>query len=113
MNPRLSGVELTLGDGNQYIVPPLTLGMCQRFAEVISGHTSADVKGFESITKLLPVLYAAFQRNYPAVTQEQFADLVDLSNYLDVFRAVMKVSGMERAATPGESLPAVGTSPTM
>jgi hypothetical protein len=50
---------------------------------------------------LFPVLYLAFKRNYPDVTEEQFADMLDLRSYSEVTSAVMAESGVKPAA-PGE-----------
>ena len=47
----------------------------------------------------------ALKRNYPDMTREQVAELLDLSMMRDCMNAVMSVSGMvpkEAAATTGE-----------
>ncbi|ENT1749659.1 hypothetical protein CAA71_002200, partial [Neisseria gonorrhoeae] len=50
---------------------------------------------------------AALKRNYPDLTREEAADLIDIGNMNEVFAAVMDVSGLKRreqeAAQTGEA----------
>jgi len=87
----IPGKEIKLG-GETYTVPPLTLGALQRFQARLtsySGTLNAD-----DVQTVIDVATAALQRNYPDLTADRVADLIDLGNIQEVFMAVMSVSGL-------------------
>ena len=102
-HPKFKGVEIELG-GQTYTVPPLSLGQLERHEDTIASlsHVEGD-KMFASFYRALPFIHDAFSRNYPEMTREQLADLIDLANFNDVLQAVMNASGLKRA---GETQPA-------
>lgn len=100
----IPGKDIELG-GETYTVPPLTLGALQRFQSKLSdysGSLSAD-----DVQTVIDVATAALRRNYPDITSEKVADLIDLGNIQEVFMAVMSVSGLvpqgEAQAVPAKA----------
>lgn len=93
--PKFKGVEVELGN-SVYVVPPLPLGAIEVFQERMAAFTggvdSASVKFAIDIT------HAALRRNYPEMTREDVADLVDISTMGTVIDAVMGVSNLKPTA---------------
>jgi hypothetical protein len=48
---------------------------------------------------MLPVLIAAMGRNYPDVTEEWLLDVLDVTTYFEVIRAVSGASGLKEKAS--------------
>ncbi len=92
----IDGKKITLG-GREFIMPPAPFGVVRRFKEVFEGREAADV------TKMGDIVFAALQRNYPDMSQQEFEDkYLDLGNIRDAFQAIMGASGAEQAE-PGEA----------
>jgi hypothetical protein len=91
---KIKGITFNLA-GDDYEIPPLSLGDLERLQDKIAAvkEGSMDVG---TVSTILDATHAALRRNYPDVTREQVADMVDVSNMADVFRAVMDVSGLIR-----------------
>lgn len=87
----IPGKDIELG-GGKYVVPPLTLGALQRFQARLSSYSGT--LNAEDVQTVIEVATAALQRNYPDMTTDQVADLIDLGNIQEVFMAVMSVSGL-------------------
>jgi hypothetical protein len=107
----IDGVRVRM-NGRDWIVAPLTLGQLrrlwpqvQRLGEVGTG------MGEDEITAMVELVTAALQRNYPDLTPERVADLLDLGNAGAVLNAVLTGSGlrpaMGEAVAPGISAAAV------
>lgn len=98
------GIPLTLG-GVEYVVPPIALGALEQLQERIAKVESNSVNA-ESAATVIDAATAALRRNYPDITREQVADMIDVGNMVDVFMTVMDVSGLRRkeleAASAGE-----------
>lgn len=88
------GVVLVLG-GTEYTVPPLTLGSLEKLQEKLKDfrNGSLDTK---SIGTVIDATHAALSRNYPEITRQETADMIDLSDMVDVMAAVMDVAGIKR-----------------
>ncbi len=86
--------------GQDWLVPPLTLGQLRRLDADIRALGSGDTG------KVLPavcnIVAAALSRNYPDMTALKVEDLIDLGNRDRVVAAVLGNSGLK----PGEA-PAV------
>jgi hypothetical protein len=94
-------------DGREYIVPALCVKDFRAHLKTLltrpvldASNPDPEVVG-KAMGDTIPVLYLAFKRNYPDVTEEQFADMLDLRSYSEVTSAVMAESGVKPAA-PGE-----------
>lgn len=101
---KVKGIRLLLG-GRDWVVPPLNLAALEQLQEQLarfSGGLDAD-----SVALVLDATTAALRRNYPDITREQVADMLDVANMAEVMEAVMDVSGLKRqaqeATPPGEA----------
>lgn len=103
---KIKGTPIELG-GTTYIVPPLSLGAIEQLQERISSF-SGDLADLSQVGLVIDVAHSALRRNYPEMTREHVAEIVDLGDMGDVFTAVMAVSGLVKKAedlageTPGE-----------
>lgn len=104
MTVRIKGVTVEL-NGTNYVIPPIALGALEQLQERI-GTFDGNVQDAKQISTVIDCAHAALRRNYPDMTREQVADLIDIANMGDVFAAVMDVSGLKRkeqeAAHTGE-----------
>lgn len=97
MTVKVKGVPFQFGE-QTYIIPPLSLGALEQLQEKIKQvNGNGDASDFNQVSTIIDCAHAAMKRNYPEMTREDVADLVDLSNMQDVFQAVMNVSGMVQA----------------
>lgn len=98
----IKGIPMTLGDGNEYVIPPLTLGALEDFEDDIA---SIDIAaGPKAARTIVDISLRALIRNYPDITRNDVRELIDLANMEEVFVATMDVSGAKRKAleTEGE-----------
>lgn len=101
--PRFEGRPVRFG-GTEWVVPALTLGPIRRLAPVLDRITRTDVSGAgatgstEQLDALLQVVHAALVRNYPALTVDELADLLELPALTALVQAVMEISGFLKAA---------------
>jgi hypothetical protein len=101
-----AGITLVLG-GQEYVVPPLSLGAWEQMQERMSTFTG-DLSDKAQVATAIDAALAALKRNYPSMTREELSDMLDIGNMVDVVGAVMDVSGARRkklqeAAAPGEA----------
>jgi hypothetical protein len=72
------------------LVPPLSLAFIEENLERLNSFGG----GMPDARLMVDCLHGALLRNYPDVTREQVAELVDLGNMDQVMDAVMKRSGL-------------------
>lgn len=105
MTVRIKGVTVEL-NGTNYVIPPIALGALEQLQERI-GTFDGNVQDAKQISTVIDCAHAAMRRNYPDMTREEVADLIDIGNMNEVFTAVMDVSGLKRkeqeAAQAGEA----------
>lgn len=103
---KVKGIPKNLG-GTDFVIPPLALGPLEQLQDRIAAFDGTLNK--ESIAVVIDAAHAALKRNYPDITREDVAELVDVENMIEVFEAVMDVSGLRRkqieADAAGESKP--------
>lgn len=101
----LLGVAVTMG-GQDWIVPPLTLGQLRRLMPKVRQLTEIGASmGETQIAVLVDIVTAALQRNYPEMTPEKVENLLDLGNASAVLNAVLTGSGLKPVgAAVGEAL---------
>ncbi len=92
----IKGIPFELGD-RTLVVPPLSLGTLEAMEEQL-GAFRGDASDAKQISTALDCVTAALKRNYPDITREQVADMVDLANMSEVMQAVMDASGVRRKA---------------
>jgi hypothetical protein len=88
-NPRVRGVTIQFPDG-PLVVPPLNLRSVRELKSRIVTFTGT----LDDMDVVADVLHAALLRNYPEMTMDQVADMVDVGNMGEVMQAVMGVSGL-------------------
>ncbi len=106
----IPGVMVAMG-GQEWTVPPLTLGQLRRLMPKVRQLTEIGAQmGERQIGVLVEIVAAALQRNYPDMTAETVENLLDLGNAGAVLNAVLTGSGLRpperspgEAAAPGPS----------
>ena len=105
------GVTIAMG-GQDWIVPPLTLGQLRRLMPKVRQLTETDASMSETqIIVLVEIVAAALQRNYPEATADMVDNLLDLGNASAVLNAVLTGSGLKPRGTPLGEVAAPGASP--
>lgn len=102
----LPGIVFDFGGGQQYTLPPLTLGALQRLQQPLMQLQAAEALAPASLATIAQAVHSSLRRNYPAVTLEQVGELVDVGNMLELVAAVLDVSGIKRKAAAGPNPPA-------
>src|SRR2546421_1426829 len=102
----IPGVAVAMG-GQDWIVPPLTLGQLRRLMPKVRQLTEVGASmGEAQINVLIDIITAALQRNYPETTPEKVENLLDLGNASAVLNAVLTGSGLKPGgAAMGEHQP--------
>lgn len=92
---KYKGYELELG-GTKYVFPPLSLGAIEMLQEKITEVTVNAASGnmLTQIGSIIDISLASLKRNYPEITREQVADMIDISNIESIFVNIMSTSGM-------------------
>ena len=97
----IPGVTIQMG-GNEWTVPPLTLGQLRKLEGKIRSMINIGADGLgiteEQADTIAEVVAAALSRNYPDMTTDKVLNLIDLGNARQVINAVMGGSGLR----PGE-----------
>src|SRR5271157_4435277 len=92
----IPGITIAMG-GNDWVVPPLTLGQLRRLMPVVDKITVGADMGDEAIAAVSEIVAAALSRNYPDMTPQRVEDLLDLGNARWVVSAVLTGSGLKPA----------------
>jgi hypothetical protein len=100
--PRFEGVAKTIG-GVEYIIPPISLRTFKQLQDVLELFEDGVVDA-KTIDTAVTVIHAALNRNYPDITIDDVAEIVDIGNMFEIFEVVMDVSGLKRKALEEESL---------
>ena len=95
----VKGVKFEFGNGEALIIPPLSLGAIE-VLESAHGEVSTWAPNVDMVCKLAGL---SLKRNYPDMTDDHIKnDLLDVSNMLDVFNAVLDIGGLVRKAQEQE-----------
>jgi hypothetical protein len=82
--------------GQDWLVPPLTLGQLRRLMPKVRQLTEIGTSmGETQISVLVEIVTAALQRNYPEATADMVENLLDLGNASAVLNAVLTGSGLK------------------
>jgi hypothetical protein len=108
MSVMVKGVSLELGDGNAYVLPPLTLGALEILQDKLNTNYSGGALDPEYIKTVIDAAHLALRRNYPDITRDQVKEIIGLENMEVVFKAVLDVSGMFRKSLEAEAKAAQG-----
>lgn len=90
----VGGIPLVMGDGNSYVIAPLTLGAIEDMQDAINSVGGELSK--EAVTAIIDVAHSSLKRNYPDMTRGEARELIDVANMMSVFEACMDVSGLKR-----------------
>ena len=90
----IKGIPMTLGDGKEYVIAPLTLGALEDHAEDIE--KMDQLAGPQAAKVIVSVVHRALVRNYPKITLKEVSELVDLENMQAVFAATMGAAGARK-----------------
>lgn len=85
------GVEFDFG-GDVRVIPALSLGDVIRLGPKLSKIQSGELDIAEMAPVVVEIVHAALKRNYPEITTDDVANLVDLRNTKSVINALMAVS---------------------
>jgi hypothetical protein len=107
----IPGAAVAMG-GQDWIVPPLTLGQLRRLMPKVKQLTEIGASmGEAQINVLIDIVTAALQRNYPETTPDKVENLLDLGNAGAVLNAVLTGSGLKPGGAAMGEASAPGTSP--
>src|SRR5438045_6392647 len=107
----IPGVAVAMG-GQDWIVPPLTLGQLRRLMPKVTKLTEIGASmGEAQINVLIDIVTAALQRNYPETTPDKVENLLDLGNAGAVLNAVLTGSGLKPGGAAMGQASGPGTSP--
>lgn len=99
---KVKGISFPFNNEQTLVIPPIALGALEQLQERITAFTG-DAMDSKSVATVIDASFAALKRNYPDITREEVADLIDVENMAEVFACVMDVSGLKRkAAEAGE-----------
>lgn len=102
---KVKGIPYDFG-GRVLVIPPLTLGALEQMAGKLFGRGDEDVFDPEYVATVIDAAHAALRRNYPEMTRNEVADLIDIENMQEVMACTMDVAGLKRkaidAATAGK-----------
>ncbi len=87
-------------DGRTLIIPPLSLGAMEKLQGRLETMDDASITP-EYIGTVVDSVHAALQRNYPDMTREEVAGLLDLQNMQEVMACVFDFGGVKRKALEG------------
>jgi len=105
----IPGLVVAMG-GEDWIVPPLTLGQLRRLMPKVRQLTEIGASmGEAQIAVLIDIVSAALQRNYPEMTPEKVENLLDLGNASVVLNAVLTGSGLKPGGAAMGEAPALET----
>lgn len=102
----IAGIEHPFPGGVVLVVPPLSLGALERLQGGVAALQAATATDPKAIKTVVDATHLALQRNYPNITRDEVAELVDLENMLEVISMVMDVAGVRRKAKAAEGNPA-------
>jgi hypothetical protein len=104
-NERYGGKPFQVG-GKTYLLAPLSIGAIKRYRQAIAKVTGGDTDLEEAFELGLSVIRSSLQRNYPELTAEVIEDeIVDGSNNLAMFWAVLEASGFKPKGKSGAESP--------
>lgn len=103
----MEGVKVTIG-GREFTVPKLRVGTHRRVTEIVQEIEGIDPKTPEAAVQArwfaahVRAVLELLRRNYPDLSEEMLADLIDCDSVQTVFFDVMAASG-RKADEKGEA----------
>jgi hypothetical protein len=109
---RFKGVPFFM-NGQEYLIPSLSLKQVQDNHEKLANTAPVEVEGADAanvdpvnsalatFTTYIPIILMAVQRNYPEVTEADLWEWLDMGNFAEVLSIVQAAAGF-KASAPGE-----------
>ena len=94
--PKFEGTPIKLG-GVEYVMPPLNLKRLKALRaefDIVNTMDKGRIMTDEQIDAMLKVIHAAISRNYPDMTVDDLAELIDFGNLQTISAAVSSISGL-------------------
>jgi hypothetical protein len=92
---KYDGITITLA-GKDYVAPPMNLRTLQKFAPQLGAIMSGNgAETLENVGAIIEVVHACLIRNYPDLTIDDVADMLDVANMKSAIEAVMNITGIE------------------
>ena len=107
--PKIKGIDVDFA-GEVLTIPPLALGDLELLQERL-GALQLGALDPASIGTVVDATHAALRRNYPDITRDKVASILDLENMADVIESVMDVSGAKRKVNEAAKKAASAPSP--
>lgn len=98
----IPGVEYDFGGGRVFIVPPLSLGALQFMQDRLAALPTLNSIDPVAVKTMIEAAHLALRRNYPAITPEEVAELVDIGNVGEVYECLLDAAGVKRKAQAAE-----------
>jgi adenine deaminase len=86
----IPGTEILLG-GKQRVLAPLNAAAVKQFREKINAVFVGSLPDIEFVSVLA---YHSLKRNEPEIKQEEVDEMIDYGNLIQVWEALMNVSGL-------------------
>jgi len=98
----IPGVEYDFGGGRVYTIAPLSLGALETLQDRLDQlHTLSSIDPV-AVKTVVDATHMALRRNYPDITREEVAELLDVSNIGDVLQCLLDAAGVRRKAQVAE-----------
>jgi hypothetical protein len=100
---KLNGVEFDFGAGRIYTVPPLSVKSLMHLRkELVTLQSSAFFDPLDSFECCITVVHTALVANYPAISRDNVAELLDMGNVLDAITCVVNPKGYLKSLEQGK-----------
>ena len=102
------GAWVAMG-GQEYKVAPLNFNSIRELGDKISElqqFRADSLPSADQLSSLVPITLAGLRRNYPEMKEEEVSELLDLSNFVPTWRALLGVSGMSPREVEAGKAPA-------
>lgn len=101
----IPGTVVKLGE-HKYLIPPLNFKALKKhkpfIMRVLKGVADPSQMGDEDFDVMFDLIYMATKRNYPELSEDAFAEDLDMANVQPAMLALMQVSGFQESVEPGE-----------
>lgn len=101
------GVSIEFGNGQTYVVPAISLRHVYALQARLAAYTGK--LDAQSIDTVVETVHCALLRNYPDMTRDEVADMLDMRNMASVMKAVIGQTGLVEANPSGEALATAST----
>jgi hypothetical protein len=114
----IPGIDFDFGGGQVRTIPPLSLAALRRMQGALGKLSAVGALEPEAIDTVIKATHAALRRNYPDISEDDVAELIDVANMHEVIACVLDVAGVKRKAgeeaknPPAQPMQAATPAPT-